>query len=326
MESLDNHVESIFLWQTALDDLLNDPESLKKATGRANLIKSFSKVLLHYREAEKVIAELEPLLEDKARLLDGYAELWSLGSDEGTALGESSILAAELQFVAGLLLDVEVHAKVCEEATCLLSKNPLHMAEFIKDVVELPPISLRSKEILAKSYLTNPNMLALGRIKSMIEKERNRLSPTVYKPHVVGMQPAFQLMSLEQWQKFSDIGFFKGRGDETKAIDRALQSYLEAAGQHFRTYTEILASGVQSDEGREMETLDNSIRMRAEIMTDVKARWETLSTITSATSEFVRVKADRGSSSRRPYILILDVLLQMEMEDLAFAYSELEAD
>jgi hypothetical protein len=327
MQLLMSELDSLILWQISFEELLTDGDKLAKASHRKKLIKAFSKLLLHYRQAEKVIGELDGLLTQKAETMDAIFDLWNFRDPETGTFVESGLTKAETALLTDVLLDVEIHATRCEEHQCLLAKNPLDMAEFLRDVLRIPPLTKKTTDILSMTYLARTNLEALARSSpDLFEGERNRLSSTAYGPRVGGLRPALECLSAQQWREFSAISNFWGRderGAETRAIDEALEAYLTATAAHFRTFALALDYRTPTVEDRAPETLENSIRVRAEILSDVSAREQALDRVLAATSDYIRRKIGNAKSKRRGFVLMLDVLLQMEMADLKDAVREL---
>jgi hypothetical protein len=328
MTQLMAELDSLILWQITFEEVLSDREKLAVAAERKKLIKAFSKLLMHYRQAESVISEIDGILTEKAETMDAVFELWNFTDPDTDTFVESGLTKAETELLTGVLLDVEVHASRCTPDQCLLAKNPLDMAEFLRDVLLVPPLTTKTADILGMTYLARTNLEALARsAPDLFEGERNRLSSTAYGPRVSGLRPARECLSPQQWREFSAISNFWGRderGSETRAIDQSLDAYLAAATAHFSTFAAALDYKVPVVEDRPSETLNNSIRIRAEILPDVRARARALERVLAATSDYVRSKISHAKSKRRGYVLMLDVLLQMELADLEAAVRELD--
>ena len=303
---LHEHLESIILWQAQFEGVVSG--GLEKEKQQLHLIKSYTKLLHHYKKAAEVARELQTIMRDEYRKLETYHALWALEHAD-----TSPIYGALTDILAGVLFDAEVHNLRCEEADCYFGKEPLDILALYSDYFVLDPITPGRVNVLYGSYLTPANLAGFSAHRMGLAMQTRRLDPGPFRASVRLIRGAGRIRQ-QDWIDFSKISVFilgDNRGGETKEIDRAVAEYVRVMEE------QLQVAGATSD-----DDLNTSVAARLAIRDVLETRISELGKLAQATGDFIQAKSGNQKSQRRPFVQWLDLLVQMEMEDLAVCWTD----
>lgn len=305
-EILHEHLESIILWQAQFEGVASAP--LENKSQQLHLIRSYTKLVHHYKKAVEVARELEAILRDEYQKLETYHAIWALENADSSPIHE-----ALTNILSGVLFDAEVHNLRCEQDDCYFGKRPLDIVALYSNFFVLDPITPERVQVLYGSYLTPSNLSAFSIHRTGLAMQTRRLDPSPYRSSV-RLVPGSARIRDTDWIEFSKISVFllgDNRGGETKAIDRAVADYVRAME------AQLEAVGLSSQ-----EDLNTSVAARLSIRDVLEARIVELGKLAQATGDFIQAKSANQKSQRRPFVQWLDLLIQMEMEDLAICWED----
>jgi hypothetical protein len=303
---LHEHLESIILWQAQFEGVAS--AELVKESQQLHLIKSYTKLLHHYKKAAEVARELKAILGEEYKKLETYHALWALENAE-----TSPIYDALTDILSGVLFDAEIHNDRCEADECYFGKQALDIVALYSDFFVLDPITPDRVNVLYGSYLSPANLAAFSIHRMALAMETRRLSPQPFRSSVRLIRGAARIRQ-QDWIDFSKISVFllgDNRGGETQEIDRAVADYVRAME------AQLEAVGAASE-----EDLNTSVAARLAIRDVLEARIIELGKLAQATGDFIQAKIANQKSQRRPFVQWLDLLVQMEMEDLAICWTD----
>jgi hypothetical protein len=303
---LHEHLESILLWQSQFAKAPSG--GLETEKQQLHLIKSYTKLLHHYKKAAQVARELQTIMRDEYQKLETYHEVWALEHAD-----TSPIYAALSDILAGVLFDAEVHNLQCAEDDCYFGKRAFDIMALYSDFFELDPITPGRVRVLYDSYLTPANLAAFSIHQMALSVQTRRLDPGPYRSSV-RLFPGSARIKPHDWIEFSKISVFllgDNRGGETQEIDRAVANYIGA----MEAQLDVVRETPEAD-------LNTSVAARLSIRDVLETRIVELGKLAQATGDFIQAKSANQKSQRRPFVQWLDLLVQMEMEDLAICWTD----
>lgn len=156
--------------------------------------------------------------------------------------------------------------------------------------------------ILKGTYLTKQNFEALKR-NNWFASQQTRIGVQKVTELTNPLNLGSTAMSKADWESFSAIWGF--RGDETQGVDTNYALYVKCVAEQLGQFSSL----------SEGQSLDASQRTRFTEL--IVKRTTALDNAADQTMRFINAKSANAKSQRRPFIQMLDTLLQREAIELA---------